>query len=55
MRMTAATVGVAHNFEVVTQTERAAIVGLWHWCACCIRCLLHGLTKSEPQSELEVG
>ena len=55
MRVTAAKVGVVHTFEVVTQTERAAIVSLWHWCAGYICRLLHGLPKSEPRSDLEVG
>ena len=34
VRVTAAAVGFSHTFEVVTQTERAAVIGLWHWRAC---------------------
>ena len=55
MCMTAAVFGVAHTFEVVTQTELVAVVGLWHWRAYCIRRFLHGLPKSELRSDLEVG
>ena len=55
MCLTDAAVGVAHTFEVVTQTERAAVIGMWHWCACCLLCLLHGLPKFEPWADLEVG
>ena len=55
MNMTAAAVGVTHTFEVLTQTERAAVVSLWHSWACCIRRLLHRLPKSESRSDLEVG
>ena len=55
VRVTDATVGFGHAFEVVTETEQAAVIGLWHWCACCLLCLIHGLPKSEPRSDLEVG
>ena len=55
MCVTAFVVGIAHTFEMVTQTERAAVVSLWHWCACCIRRFLHRLPKSEPRSDVEVG
>ena len=30
VRMTAVAVGVAHTIKVVTQTEWAAVVRLWH-------------------------
>ena len=55
MRMMAAAVGAAHTFEVVTQIEWAAVIGLWHWRSCCLLRLFHGLPTSEPQSDLEVG
>ena len=55
MRVTAATVGVAHTFEMVTKTERVAFIGLRHWCAYRIRRSLYRLPKSEPWSNLEVG
>ena len=55
MRGMAATVGVAHTFEVVTQTERVAVIGPWHWRACRMRHLLGRLLKSEPWYDLELG
>ena len=55
MRVTAATVGVAHTFEVVTQTKQADVIGLWIWNACYLLCLFHGLPKSEPRYDFEVG
>ena len=55
MRVTAAAVGVAHTFEVVTQTECAAAICFWHWCAGRFCRLLHGFSQSEPWSNLEVG
>ena len=55
MRVTSAKVGVAHTFLVVTQIERAAVIGLWHLRACCIRRLLHVLPESESRSDMEVG
>ena len=55
MRMMASVVGVSQTFEMLTQTEWAAVIGLRHWCACCIHRLLHRLPKYEPRSDLEVG
>ena len=48
MHVKAATVGVEHTFEVVTQTKGTAVIGLLNWCSSCIRHLLHRLPKSEP-------
>ena len=55
VRVTTAAVVVAHTFEVVTQTEQAAVIRMWHWCANCLLRLLHGLPNSEPRADLEVG
>ena len=55
MRVMAAKFGVAHTFEVVTQIERVAVIGTWHWRTCRMRRLLGRLLKSEPRSDLDLG
>ena len=46
VRVTAAAVGVAHTFGVVTQTELAAVVRLWEGCIGGICGLLHRLLQA---------
>ena len=55
MCVTSTVVEVAHTLNVVTQTERTAVICMWQWCAGSVCCLIHGLPQAEPWYHLEAG